>query len=71
MTSVTIVMALERELSQMEKSKESVEFQLQQLMEGQTLLCHQVFRLVGVAVGGANSSDSMQQMARCVYCITC
>ena len=56
----------EGELVQLEREKKGKELQLQQVMDGHTHLANQVSRLVGVAVGGANSTehpDTLQCMA--------
>ena len=64
----------EGELVQLEREKKGKELQLQQVMDGHAHLANQVSRLVGVAVGGANSTehpDTLQRMAGSVSSLLC
>ncbi|CAI8034719.1 hypothetical protein GBAR_LOCUS19517, partial [Geodia barretti] len=61
----TKVAELEGELAEVNEVKKSLEYEVEQLMEGQALLFHQISRLTGVSLisHGATSPESVQHVA--------
>jgi chromosome segregation ATPase len=60
----TKVVELEGELAEVNEVKKSLEYEVEQLMEGQALLFHQISRLTGVSLShGATSPESVQHVA--------
>ena len=55
-------------MAEVNEVKKSLEYEVEQLMEGQALLFHQISRLTGVSLisHGATSPESVQHVARFV-----